>query len=85
MLEESLSKYFGDNTTPSHLKLADVPDEDTTRLLPNAADGHSTNSSGSGSSGVGTALSPFPLVAVRNVFVMPGAAAVCGAAKQRNV
>jgi len=59
LLEESLKKYFGDDTTPAHLKLADVPGEDTTRLIPCSADS--------------TAPEPFPLVAVRNVFILPGA------------
>lgn len=58
LLEESLKKYFGDDTTPAHLKLADVPGEDTTRLIPCSADS--------------TAPEPFPLVAVRNVFILPG-------------
>eukprot|EP00878_Enallax_costatus_P028716 GHUV01031051.1.p1 GENE.GHUV01031051.1~~GHUV01031051.1.p1 ORF type:complete len:571 (+),score=152.40 GHUV01031051.1:434-2146(+) len=57
-LEESLLHYFGDDTTPAHLKMADTPGDDTTRLIPVMADN-------------GT-LSPFPLVAVRNVFVLPG-------------
>lgn len=58
LLEESLKQYFADNTTPAHLKMADVPGEDTTRLIPCTCDG--------GTPG------PFPLVAVRNVFVLPG-------------
>jgi hypothetical protein len=58
LLEESLQQYFGDDTTPAHLKLADVPGDDTTRLIACAAD-------------AGT-VGPFPLVAVRNVFVLPG-------------
>jgi cell division FtsZ-interacting protein ZapD len=57
-LEESLLNYFGDNTTPAHLKMADTPGDDTTRLIPCLAD-----------NGI---VSPFPLVAVRNVFVLPG-------------
>lgn len=61
LLEESLKQYFGDNTTPAHLKMADVPGEDTTRLIPNSDNGG--------------ALGPFPLVAVRNVFVLPGVCA----------
>lgn len=67
LLEESLKQYFGDNTTSAHLKMADVPGEDTTRLIPCTMDG--------GSPG------PFPLVAVRNVFVLPGTGfvgRVCG-------
>jgi hypothetical protein len=63
LLEESLKQYFGDNTTSAHLKMADVPGEDTTRLIPCTSDG--------GSPG------PFPLVAVRNVFVLPGTG-LCG-------
>lgn len=59
ILEESLQRYFGDNATPSHLKMADVPGDDTTRLIP--------CSNGDAAPG------PFPLVAVRNVFVLPGA------------
>ena len=59
LLEESLKQYFGDNTTPAHLKMADVPGEDTTRLICNSNDS-------------GATLGPFPLVAVRNVFVLPG-------------
>lgn len=61
LLEESLKQYFGDNTTPAHLKMADVPGEDTTRLISNNNDS-------------GATLGPFPLVAVRNVFVLPGEA-----------
>lgn len=57
-LEESLLRYFGDHATPSHLKLADTPGDDTTRLI------HYCLESGG--------ISPFPLVAVRNVFVLPG-------------
>eukprot|EP00775_Hariotina_reticulata_P011537 gene11537-11680_t len=57
-LEESLLRYFGDHTTPAHLKMADAPGDDTTRLIHYCLD----------SGGV----SPFPLVAVRNVFVLPG-------------
>jgi hypothetical protein len=57
-LEESLLNYFGDNSTPAHLKMADTPGDDTTRLIPCLADNGS--------------ISPFPLVAVRNVFVLPG-------------
>lgn len=57
-LEESLLRYFRDNTTPSHLKMADTPGDDTTRLIPVMADNG--------------AVSPFPLVAVRNVFILPG-------------
>lgn len=57
-LEESLLCYFGDDTTPAHLKMADTPGDDTTRLIPVMADN-------------GT-VSPFSLVAVRNVFVLPG-------------
>jgi hypothetical protein len=57
-LEQSLLNYFGDNSTPAHLKMADTPGDDTTRLIPCLADNGS--------------VSPFPLVAVRNVFVLPG-------------
>lgn len=57
-LEESLLNYFGDHSTPAHLKMADTPGDDTIRLIPCLADN-------------GT-HSPFPLVAVRNVFVLPG-------------
>lgn len=58
-LEESLLRYFGDHATPAHLKMADTPGDDTTRLL------HYALESGT--------PSPFPVVAVRNVFVLPGA------------
>jgi hypothetical protein len=57
-LEQSLLSYFGENSTPAHLKMADTPGDDTTRLIPCLADNGS--------------VSPFALVAVRNVFVLPG-------------
>lgn len=58
VLEESLKQYFGDNTTQAHLKMADVPGDDTTRLVPCTSED--------------SAPGPFPLIAVRNVFVLPG-------------
>lgn len=57
-LEESLLSYFGAaNVTPAHLKMADTPEEGTVLVPYNLDSGEA---------------SPFPLVACRNVFILPG-------------
>eukprot|EP00892_Ulva_mutabilis_P011592 jgi/Ulvmu1/8805/UM048_0060.1 len=56
-LEASLREYFGESVTESHLKMARVP-EGCSELLPYSLPDGST--------------SPFPLLKVANVFVLPG-------------
>ncbi|KAI8473634.1 MAG: MoaB/Mog domain-containing protein, partial [Monoraphidium minutum] len=56
-IEESLTAFFGEDLTNAHLKMADTPEDFTTLLSPRTEGG---------------ALSPWPVVKCRNVFMLPG-------------
>lgn len=57
-LERRIRKFFGNDTTQAHLKMAEAPSTSELVLI----DYNDSNG----------AISPFPVVRVRNVYVLPG-------------
>ncbi|PSC67404.1 FAD synthase [Micractinium conductrix] len=57
-LESRIRAYFGANTTRAHLKMAEAPTGSEVQLIEYRLEGG--------------ALSPFPLLRCRNIFVLPG-------------
>lgn len=58
LLEARIRAYFGGNTTRAHLKMAEAPTGSEVHLLDYLQDGG--------------AVSPFPLLRCRNIYVLPG-------------
>ena len=76
--ERALIQYFGaEKVTEAHLKMADVPGSGDVELIWTVADGDEEEApaaAGDGSSAAGAPArrSPFPLLRVGNVYVLPG-------------